>query len=91
MKFYIRREIVEKIEEYLYDRDCGGGGKHITVSDEQYDELYKIEGSKMNPNTDRDDELAEKIKDIIIAKKVVDNLIPHLKSKSFMRKLFKVE
>ncbi len=59
--YYIRSEVAEKIFESDYEKS----GIHIKVARGQYNELFDIEGSKMNPNTDRDDELAEKIIEVM--------------------------
>ena len=59
--FFVRREIAKRIFISDYDKL----GRFIQVTNDQYKELFEIEGGKLNPNTKRDDELVTKIKEII--------------------------
>jgi len=61
INFHVRQEIAYKIFESDYDRL----GSFIQVTTEQYNELFEIEGGKMKPNIERDDELTAKIKEIL--------------------------
>jgi len=59
--FHVRQEVANQVFKSDYDKL----GIHIPISNDQYNELVKIEGSKMNPHIERDDELVNKLKEIL--------------------------
>lgn len=59
--FHVRREVAKQVFESDYNKL----GRFIQVTKEQYEELFEIEGGKLNPDTKRDKELVTKIKQIL--------------------------
>jgi len=59
--YHVRRNVAKQIFESDYDKL----GRFIQVSYKEYDELFEIEGSKLEPNKKRDGELVAKLKQIL--------------------------